>query len=803
MHKQAGVDLLLKNGPDDFFSLSLLEFNKLLGIIADFAHSEASRKAVLAMYPLADRGAIEKRLGQTSEIMRIYDGGGTLSILPFSDIGPLLARVAPEGAVLEAMELAEFVPVLDNISAIASQIRQHEGLFQLNGLADALNGFPDILRVLERSIDSEGNILDSASPELAELRGRIRRLESRIRKKLEEIVRDGDVSVFLQDDFITNRSGRWVIPVRMDSKGQVQGVVHDVSKSGETAFIEPLSIINLSNELENLVAAQKSEEIRILRNISSSIRAAAGDIDAQYRIVVYIDAVHCIARFADMFRMQVPLINESGGLSLVNARHPLLMMALQRSGVQHEVVPLNVALGGGCTVMVITGSNAGGKTIAIKTIGLLQLMALTGMPVPADSASSFPLFDKLLIDIGDEQSIENNLSTFSAHMSNISKILKAADARALVLIDELGTGTDPDEGGALACAVLKELRESRALVFATTHLTDIKGFVYRTEGMENASMEFDQKALTPLYRLRIGEPGQSHALEIARRYGLPDSIVDSAKALLGGMKGEFDDLITDLSQKRERYEKALDEIAGERMEIEDRNRALGIALSEAESRQKQLLANAYREAAEIVAKSKREMHALLEEARKMDREKSREAIKQAELAQEGLAGKIREYEGAADAGAPSIDEIMEGDVVYVKSLAADAPVVEINLKHERIKVKAAGKEVEVPASDIEYRRGKQATVRQAPVIVRKPDDEAVSRIVLVGKRVDEALSLLESFLNHASLAGFSEVTVVHGIGAGILLKAVREHVERHPLVKGFRKGGPGEGGNGVTILTMA
>src|SRR5208282_3057549 len=247
-----GVDSLPENGPDDF-SLSLLEFNKLLGIIADFAHSEASRNAVLSMHPLADRSSIEKRLCQISEIMRIYEGGGTLSILQFSDIEPLLIRVAPEGAVLEALEIAEFMPVLDNISAIASQISLHEDLSQMNELAGTMKGFPEILRVLERSLDSEGNILDSASPELAGLRGQIRRLEGKIRKKLEDVVRDGDVSVFLQDDFITNRSGRWVIPVRMDSKGQVQGVVHDVSKSGETAFIEPLSIISLSNELENLV----------------------------------------------------------------------------------------------------------------------------------------------------------------------------------------------------------------------------------------------------------------------------------------------------------------------------------------------------------------------------------------------------------------------------------------------------------------------------------------------------------------------------------------------------------------------
>ncbi len=800
---------MLQNEPLGSFSINLLEFNKLLGIIADFAHSGASRDAVLSMRPLGDRSSIEKRLGQTGEIMRIYDGGGTLSILPFSDITPLLARLAPEGAVLEGAELAEFIPVLENMTGIASQIRQRGDLLLLNELASTLTGFPEILRVLEGSLDSEGTILDSASHTLAELRGRIRRLESRIRKKLEEIVRNGNVAVFLQDDFITTRSGRWVIPVRMDSKGQVPGVVHDVSKSGETAFVEPLAIINLANELENLVAGQRAEEIRILRVMTAQIRSVAGDLDSQYRIVVYLDALRCIATFALMFRMQVPQIAEKsvpGTIRLVDARHPLLMIAQKNRDDAHSpffnVVPLNVTLGGDHTVMVITGSNAGGKTIAIKTIGLLQIMALTGMPVPADSASSFPLFDKLLLDIGDEQSIENNLSTFSGHVANISRILKTADTRSLVLIDELGTGTDPDEGGALACAVLKELRECRALVFATTHLTDIKGFVYRTEGMLNASMEFDQNTLTPLYRLRTGEPGQSHALDIARRCGLPDTIIDSAKAMLGGMKVEFDNLISDLSEKRARYEKELDEIGKERLEIAGKNRALEVALSEAEARQKDLLANAHREAAEIVAKSKREMHALLDEVRKKDRETSRNAIKQAELLQENIAAKISEYEGPAH-GTPSIDEIMEGDVVYVKSLAGDAPVVEINLKHNRIKVESGGKEVDVPVSDIGYRRGKQAVARQETINILNPDEKTSSRINLVGMRVDEALSQLEPFLNHASLAGFTEVIVVHGIGAGILLKAVREHLEGHPLVKGFRSGVPREGGSGVTVVTMA
>lgn len=786
------------------FSLSLLEFNKLLGLVSGLVRSESSKRFVLSMQPMSGRSDIEKRLGQTGELMRIYDEGGTIGLHPFSDIEPLLARVAPEGAVLEAVELAEFIPVLDNMEGVRTQVSRHEKLLLLNELAAELGGFPEILRVLEKSIDSEGAILDSASHELASLRSRIRGLENRIRKKLEEIVRDEATAVFLQDDFITNRSGRWVIPVRMDSKGQIPGVVHDVSSSGETAFIEPLAIINLSNELENLIAARKAEEIRILRAICARIRGAAGDIAVQYRILVYFDVLDSIARFAGLLRMQVPQINESAAcsLSLVNARHPLLMAAIRRSGADREVVPLNVSLSGEERVMVITGSNAGGKTIAIKTIGLLQLMALTGMPVPADPASSFPLFGKLLVDIGDEQSIENNLSTFSAHMSNIAGIVESADDRALVLIDELGTGTDPDEGGALACAVLKELKEKGALVFATTHLTDIKGFVYRTEGMVNASMEFDRKTLTPLYRLRIGEPGQSHAIEVARRYGLPDRIVESAKSMLGGMKAEFDNLMADLADKRAAFEKGLEEMREERAELEKKENALGAALSEAMARQKELLADAYKEAAGIVQKAKQEMHALLKEARQLDREKSREALKQAELAQEHLARKIGEYESPGRK-TPSIDEIMEGDLVYVKSLAADAPVIEVNLKHNRIKVEAAGKEVEVPATEIEYRRGGKAAQKPGSVNISKGEEEAHSRINLIGMRVDEALSRLEPFLNHASMDGFSEVTIVHGMGAGILLRAVREHLDRHPLVKSFRGGTQAEGGNGVTIVAMA
>lgn len=783
-------------------SPELLEFGKLRVIITGFANSDSSTKQILNICPLDDREAIEKRQSQVREILKIASEGFSLPLSEFADISDLIAKTRPEGAVLDPFELAGFISVLAIASDVSLQLKDRADLPFLSELAGALTGFPDILKVLKRSIDTEGNILSSASSFLSELRSQIRRIESRIRKKLEDMVRDSSLSVFLQDNFITTRSGRWVIPVRMDAKGEVPGVVHDVSKSGETAFIEPLGIISVVNELENLLAEQKAEEIRILRDLTSRIRTVSVELTEEYKTLVYIDVINAIAGFAATLGMELPQLNGSGALYIVNGRHPLLTLALRKAGEARQVVPLDVRLGGDSTVMVITGSNAGGKTIAIKTIGLLLLMALSGMPVPADSASSFPLADNLLIDIGDEQSIENNLSTFSAHVSNISGILKKAGPKAVILIDELGTGTDPDEGAAIACSVLNELRTSGALVFATTHLTGIKGFVHRTDGMLNASMDFDQTTLTPLFRLRTGEPGRSHAIDIAQKYGLPDSIIDSARKMLGGVKAEFDNLIADLNDKRARYEKELAEISLQRSEIEKERKELAQKLTGAENQSRELMTKACTEAEQIISGAKREVYAALEEIKKKDRDRMREAAKKLEDARRQAAEKLGSYD-RSDSCTPSIDEIMEGDIVFVRSLGYDAPVVEINLKHNRLKVMAGSKEIDVPVSDTETKKGRSVQTERKATGRDDNDRAAESRINLVGLRVDEALSRLEPFLNHASLDGLQEVTVIHGIGTGILARAVREHLNRHPLLKGFRKGDTNEGGGGVTIATLA
>lgn len=783
-------------------SLFLLEFHKLLTVISGFAHSEGTKEAVINIRPFENREEIERRFGQVQEIRRISQEDNALKLLAFSDISHFIRRARPEGAVLEAVELSAFVPVLTIASEISVQIMEAPELSFLRDLAGGLTGHPDILKQLRKSIDAEGNILDTASALLSSLRGQKRRIENNIQKSLEEIARDSRTAVFLQDDFITKRAGRWVIPVRMDSKGQVPGVVHDVSKSGETAFIEPLGILHQSNELENIIAEEKTEEIRILRNLSTRIRESSDEIAEDYEIILKLDLLNCIAKFSDLMQMQIPTIRDSGSINLVQGRHPLLSLALLKSCPDQHVVPLDVTLGGDNTVMVITGSNAGGKTIALKTIGLLLVMALSGVPVPADSSSVFPLINKLLIDIGDEQSIENSLSTFSAHVSHISEIIRNADENTLVLIDELGTGTDPEEGAALSCAVLKEVQQRGALVFATTHLTGIKGFVHRTAGMMNASMEFDQKTLTPLYRMRMGDPGQSHALDIAKKYGLPDSVLEAARELLGGISLEFDNLIADLNEKRARYEKALADLDLRQTELERKERELEEKTALVRLKENEVLENAYREASDIVSNLKRQLHLQLDQMKKMDREKIREEIKQAEKAQKHLQEERMRFE-KGHGGSPKMEEISKGDVVFVRSLGYDATVLEVLPRHDRLRVRAGNMEIEVPVSDTAGKKGTGFVSGQAKTVASETQDEEITtKIRLVGLRVEEALSELEPFLNHAALAGFQEVVIIHGIGKGLLARAVREHLHRHPLVKSYRKGEQTEGGAGVTIVTL-
>ncbi|UCG79090.1 MAG: endonuclease MutS2 [Nitrospirota bacterium] len=771
-------------------TLDLLEFTKLLRSIAVRAKSSASVDLIINIRPFKERNDIARRAGLINELMEMQDKDGSLGLINFFDISGFLDTVRPRGSLLDPTELTLFVPVLRNGISIIELAGSRDDMPLLREEASMIKGHPELLARLEASLDSEGNVLDSASALLADIRKKIRGLENRIRKKLDEIVRDKQTAVFMQDDFKTKRAGRWVIPVRMDSKGMVEGVVHDVSRSGETAFIEPLSIISHVNKLENMVAEEKAEQIRILKEISGMIRDMADELRDEFAAVVHIDAMSAVASYAAESRMSVPQINNDGILRIVLGRHPLL---------QGRVQPLEAALGGDERIMVITGPNAGGKTVAIKTIGMIALMAMSGMPVPADPSSSIPFITRILVDMGDEQSIEMNLSTFSAHIANIAEILRSADSGCMILIDELGTGTDPEEGSAIACAVLDRLMNSGALVFATTHLMGIKGFVQARSGMTNASMEFDLDKLRPLYKLRIGEPGRSHALEVARQYGLPDEVIGTAKELLGKGNVEFEKLIEDMNIKRRQYEEAIKDIEERREELSLKEARLEMIRSETERSKRTMLNEAREDASQIISRTKNEMLGLLKDFKKKDREGMKKTIDRVKEKQDMIRQAIqneREEGQGIDPGS-----IEKGDEVFVGSLGYDARVMDVDIKKGRVKVRAGRIDAEIPFEDIYQKRGLSLSAGPAKDDI-DTDRVVLSRIDLVGLRADDALSRVEPFLNHAVLGGLSEVLIVHGVGKGELFKVVRNHLEGHPLVKEYRRGEPTEGGDGVTIVAL-
>ncbi|GFO67078.1 endonuclease MutS2 [Geomonas limicola] len=771
-------------------TLKRLEFDRILETAAEFAHCEASHTGVLTIAPLAEKSHIELRLGLVEEIRTLTRLGISLKIASFEDISRLIRAVRPRGAVLAPIELQRFIPTLRVMAAVSAQLKFRTDIPLLLAEAGHITGFADLLDPLEHTVNAEGEILDTASRLLADLRGRKKGLTSRIKKRLEEIVRERHTAIFLQDDFITQRSGRWVIPVRMDSKGMVPGVVHDVSNTGETAFMEPLEIIGLANELENLVADERAEEIRVIRQICDWIREDADLISEQFEALVRLDIVNCIALFSDKLKCETPALSESQQLSLKGARHPILTL------MGKEVVPLDLELSEESRVMVVTGPNTGGKTIAIKNAGLLSVMALCGMPVPALPGTVLPLVDNILVDIGDEQSIAESLSTFSAHISQISSIMAQAGRGTLVLLDELGTGTEPGQGAAIACAVLHQLKIQGALVVATTHLTEIIGFVQREAGMLNAAMAFDRERLVPLYRLVVGEPGESHALEIARRYGLPEHVVTFARGMIGTMEADFHALLRELKEKRELLERKLDDLAERESRIERGERDLAARKSEADQLVKGAREKGYQEAQEVLRKARREVNAILEQARQ---DKAREARAQLDQAEEQVQ-KVLEELNPVEELPPGQVEV--GKSYFVKPLNTDAVVLSLDAKAGRARVRAGSMELEVALSSLAKKTGKEAKVQQKRRQQQEERPDPASSINLLGMRVEEALDAVERYLNHASLSHTPELHIVHGKGTGALMRGVRNYLNGHPLVVSFRSGERFEGGEGVTVVTL-
>ncbi len=787
----------------DKHSLRVLEFQKILQMIASHAITEPGRLRVLGFRPLSTEDEILTRQKLITELGTLRAEGLSTGIEPFDTMEGLFELLKPEEAVLDTLQLREFIPLLSSAISL-KRLSSEIGLEHLRVLFSEIHAHPSILKEIERAIARDGSINDNASEELLYIRRSIRRLSDRIKKTLEDILNRRELKPHIQDFYITERNGRWVIPVKSDSKGHLKGVIHDISNTGETVFVEPREVQQLGDELENLKAEEKVEEFRILKRLSSILREALQEIESDYRKVVNVDSLQAVAAFSDEIKATMPEINRSAFIRIVKGRHPLLWKTLKKMGKENELVALDFELGKDAKGMVITGSNTGGKTVTLKTVGVLVLMGLSGLSIPADSGTTLPLLKDVLADIGDEQSIEESLSTFSAHITRIKDIINKADKETLIIIDELGTGTDPEEGGALACAILKSLIEKGALVTVSTHLGMLKAFAYEEPRLVNAAMLMKQIEINgqiryiPTYRLKIGEIGSSHALGIAEALGMPEEIINEARDFLKEGSDRIERLINSLREMQDRLSVELKEAQKTRSEIEEFKNRLKKQEEELRLKKAEILRRANEEAVELLRKIKTEAYKYLDELKKQDKQKAKETLKRIQEMHNEVKGKT---ESLSEAGFKEPPE--PGINVKLVKLNIIGRLIDINKKTLRCRVLVNGREVETSLEELAPVR-EVVEDKEDKMVLRKTEEIDVStrELNLIGYRVDPALSEVERFLNQASLFELQEVRIIHGIGTGTLSRAIREFLQEHPLVEDFQAGSKEEGGDGVTVVWL-
>lgn len=775
-------------------ALQELDYFKVLDLIEEFSNSEATGKAIKQIYPATSIEEAESSLKEFEEIKYYLDGGREIALSSFPDISELIQRASKEGVFFEAWELTKFLKVLGVLDRLSPCIEELLTFPNLTiKIKEILGNYLTVeqsylLLKLENTVDEEGNIIDTASPMLKYLRKQIKITEERIKEKLEEIINRKEINVFLQDRFITKRNDRWVIPIRMDSKGQVKGKVQDVSRSGETAFVEPEEIAALSKKLEELKLEERVEEIRILREISDEIHNISNTLEREFALLIYIDKLYAIYRFSHKFNAKIPALTKEKHIRLIEAKHPLLLLS------KTQVEPLNLELKDK-KVLVITGPNAGGKTVTIKTIGLLIAMAISGLPVPASASSIIPFISSIYIDLYHEGSIEEHLSSFASHVITLREIVEEADSESLVLLDEVGTNTDPEEGSALACAIIEELRDKGGFTFVTTHLSKIKLFAATEEGMEVAAMLFDESTMTPLYRLSIGSLTTSYALEVAKKYGFPEKLIKRAYEFKGTEDRKLYELMNSLERAKEQYGAKIEELENLKKNLLVEKERLEKEFIRIEERKKKAIEEAKSEASNLIQKIKKEINILYEEAKKADRQRLKELSRKAtEIAKAILPE-----------GTKTIEEIKVGDLVKIKPLNLSGKVLTIEegrakIQTDTVQIEAGIEELEKSMSQEEAKRGDISTKK---VYTKGNTEEDVLRkLDIRGMRVDEAIPLLERFLNDLSLNEVSKGLIIHGIGKGILRDSVRDYMKDHPAIKSFWKGNPDEGGDAVTVVEL-
>jgi len=794
-------------------TLAVLEFQHVLDLCAEEASSSLGRDFVRAMTPATSLAEVERLLAETTEARSLVDRGTHIPLGGIHDIRPSLER-ASAGGVLDPAALLDIASTIGAAHALRAFFQEQEGTPAMAAIASGLGSFGGVYGRITAAIGPGGEVLDDASPSLARIRQRLRNTRARVRDYMEAMVRSPNVARILQEPIVTMRDGRYVVPVRQDARQELPGIVHDVSASGLTVYVEPMACVDMNNEIRRLEAEEKDEVEHILAELSAAVAQAAPDLAVTVSALGRLDAVVARGRFSQRLQALAPAVNTAGRIRLFSVRHPLL-----RPPEGRAVVPIDIELGGSFQVLVITGPNTGGKTVTLKTLGLAVLMAQTGLHIPAERGSEVSVFGGVYADIGDEQSIEQNLSTFSGHMRNIVRIMadvprvRSAGGHCLVLLDELSAGTDPTEGAALAQAILEAFRNQGALVAATTHYSELKAYAYVTPGVQNAAMEFSLETLAPTYRLFMGVPGRSNAIEIAARLGLPEAVVALARSLCTPQHAKTEDLLGQITADRSKAKVFMEQARRERDEAQALREQAAQILAHAREEEKKAKEAVQRQATAELNQARARIEALVAELRRLVKEweKDRRAVapRQAdEIIRQARAEVSQAEEKLLDlalAGPPPDPAALHvNDLVALTDSAATGVVLGEPDADGNVPVQVGAMRVMV-----HYTRLRLAEKPAAKPLPTRSTASGAERAVTIspaldlrGQRVDDALALLDKYLDDAALAGLGRVLIIHGKGTGALRQAVHEFLREHAHVSSLRLGDRSEGGDGVTVVEL-
>ncbi|WP_342441167.1 endonuclease MutS2 [Lysinibacillus sp. FSL K6-0075] len=782
-------------------ALKTLEYDKVRQQVASYCTSSIGKSAIEELVPQTDFDKVVQLLEEMDEGLSILRVKGNVPMGGIFDVRPS-ARRAQIGGMLAAVELMEISSTIrasrilrnfiedieaDEVIEIPHFISKKEAMPVLTGLQHEINN----------CIDDNGAVLDSASQTLRSIRQSLRAEEGKVRSKLESLIRGSNAAKMLSDALVTIRNDRFVIPVKQEYRHHYGGIVHDQSSSGQTLFIEPDSVVQANNEIHRLKMKEQAEIERILLALSAMVQEVASDLFNLVKVLGDIDVILAKGKYGQANKCTMPKMNQDGYIRLVRARHPLLPM--------DSAIPNDIEFGKEITAIVITGPNTGGKTVTLKTVGLCTLMAQAGLPVPALDGSELAVFEQLFADIGDEQSIEQSLSTFSSHMVNIVDILQKFDHESLVLFDELGAGTDPQEGAALAISILDEVHGRGARVMATTHYPELKAYGYNRPGVANASVEFDIETLSPTYRLLIGVPGRSNAFEISSRLGLPESIIDRAKGFTGTDRHEVESMIASLEETRRQSEDDAERSHALLLESETLRQELQDKVQAYEERKEALDKKAKEKARKIVDEAKREAEAIIAELREM-RKNANQVVKEHELieARKRLEeatpledNKVLKKAAQVKARAQNL---VVGDEVKVLSYGQRGTLLEKVSNTEWV-VQMGILKMKISDSDLEYiKPEKEPILRTAGV--KNRNSHVKLELDLRGERYEDAILRTEKYIDDALLSNYGRVSIIHGVGTGALRQGIQSYLKKHKRVKSFRFGEAGEGGLGVTVVEL-